>query len=255
MFMRKLLVMFIMVLCSLLVACGGNEFAGDTNKSEEAEENESVEEVEEEEEATGEPQLEIVQSTGGAWKNSIDTVWVHSSAIFENTGEVPVRIGEAQMNFEGTDESILGTSPMVFSVPSIVEPGEQAYISESTVLDGVDDPDAYEETTYNFGFDQTDEDPVLLETSNVKGTKGDEFSPYQVTGVVTNTTDDMQDDIRIAAALFSTDDELLGVLTGSVDVGLNPDSDAGFELSYPEIPGDVADDIENVEVKAYGFNW
>lgn len=245
-----LFTIFLFISGGVLAACGSNDYAGDTNKADA-----ETEEVAKEEEETGDPVLEIVESTGGAWKDSIDTVWVHSSAIFENTGEVAVEIAETQMNFKGDDDSVLGTASMIYSVPRIVEPGEQAYITESTILDGTENAEAYEETTYNFGFDATKESPNLLETSSVKGVKGDKFNPYIVTGTVENTTDEKQDNIRIAAALFSEDGTLLGVLQTSVDVGINSGSEAGFELNYPEIPSDVADEIDNVEVKAYGFTW
>lgn len=254
--------MILTCLLILFAACSEDDLAGDTNSNEQdavVEEMESGETGEEETEevAESEPKLEIVQSTGAAWKNSIDTIWVHSGAIFENTGKVPVEIGETQMNFKGTDGSILGTSSMNYAVPSIVAPGEQAYISESTILDTITDTEEYAETTYNFNFAETDENPNLLEVSGVKGIPGtDGFSsPYKVTGIVTNTTQELQDDIRISAALLDEDGTLLGILNGAVDVGVNPGSEAGFELGYPDIPLDVVDKVATVEVKAYGWTW
>lgn len=245
---------------TFLGGCGSDSMAGDTNSAPE-EQSVQPEEVETEEaaaeETTEEAKLEVVNSTGGAWKDSIDTVWVHSSAVFENTGDVPVSIGETQMNFKDTEGGILGTAQMIYAVPDVVAPGEKAYISESTILDGTTDPQAYQETTYNFSFDSTEEEANLLEVSGVKGIPAtDEFSnPYKVTGVVKNTTEELQDDIRLAAALFAEDGSLLGVLTGSVDVGVNPGSEAGFELSYPEIPKEVAEQVATVDVKAYGWTW
>lgn len=96
-----------------------------------------------------------------------------------------------------------------------------------------------------------------MEVSGIKGTTGtDEYLPsYTVTGVVTNITEELQDDIRIAAALLADDGSLLGVLKGSIDVGLNPGSEAGFELSYPDLPQEIADKVETVDVKAYGWTW
>jgi hypothetical protein len=73
--------------------------------------------------------------------------------------------------------------------------------------------------------------------------------------MVKNSTETKQDDIRLAAGLFDQDGKLVGVLTGSVDVGLNPGGEAGFELSYPEIPKGAEDRIVTVEVKAYEFNY
>ncbi|MGI8313842.1 FxLYD domain-containing protein [Halobacillus mangrovi] len=251
--MRKIILLFSLVFIMFLTACSNGEMAGDTNAS--ANNDETTKEKEETKEES-EAKLEIAQSTGGAWKDSIDAVWVHSSAVFENTGDTPVEINETQMTFKGKDGEVLGTAPMIYAVPSVVGPGETAFISESTILEGISDAESYTETTYNFGFDKTDQSPNLLETSGIKGTIGDEYSnPYKVTGLVKNTTEEKQDDIRLAAALFDKDGKLLGVLNGSVDVGVNPGSEAGFELNYPEIPRDVAEKVENIEVKAYGWTW
>jgi hypothetical protein len=259
--LKKLTLLIVAFCLSFSIAgCGGENHAGDTNTPGEPPEQEAQTEKEsaqQEKEAQSEPKLEIVKSTGGVWKDSIDTVWVHSAAIFENTGDVPVEIGETQMNFKDQDGSILGTATMVYSVPGIVGPGEQAFISETTTLEGVTDPSKYKETTYNFSFDETDNNADLLEVSAVKGIPAtdDMSSPYRVTGLVKNTTDELQDDIRISAALLGEDGALLGVLNGGVDVGVNPGSEAGFELSYPEVPRDIAGKVKTVEVKAYGFTW
>ena len=249
--MKKLSFLFMILLLSILAACGGGGNAADTNQSDsenKSEENSNKQEAKE-------PKIEIVNQTGGAWKDSIDTVWVHSSAVFENTGSVPVEIGETQMNFKGQDDSILGTATMIYSVPSVVLPGEKAYITESTILDGVASAEEYKETTFNFNFDETEADPNLLEVSGTKGMKGDSYTPYKVTGVVKNVTDELQDDVRIAAGLFDAEGHLLGVLSGSVDIGLNPGSEAGFELTYPDLPAGVADKVATVDVKAYGWTW
>lgn len=258
--MKKLLILlFTIGLITFLTACGEEGMAGDTNTASQETTTEGEGEATEEavETEKSEPKLEVVKTTGGAWKDSIDTVWVHSGAIFENTGDVPVKIGETQMNYKGADGSVLGTSSMIYAVPGIVAPGEQAYISESTTLEGVTDPAEYAETTYNFSFDGTEENSNLLEVSAIKGIPAtDEYSsPYTVTGLVKNTTEELQEDIRISAALLAENGDLLGVLNGSVDVSVNPGSEAGFELNYPEIPREVVDQVSTIEVKAYGWTW
>lgn len=239
----------ILFLSLLLVACGDDKTTisseGNTDKSEE--ETTSAQQ----EESTA--KLEISQQTAGAWVNSIGTVWVHSAAIFENTGDTPVDIGETQMNYKATDGSILGTSTMIYAVPQIVNPGETAFISESTILDGTTSKDDFSETTFNFNFNETTKDPNLMEVSGVKGVDG-EYG-YKVTGLVKNPTAEQQDDIRLAAALFDANGSLLGVLKGSVDVGLAPGGEAGFELSYPDLPEGVAANVATIEVKSYGWTW
>lgn len=251
--MKRISLFLLVTLLTILSACGGTQNAGDTNQSSFENDSQEIEIIKEEKEAV--PKLDIIDQAGGAWKDSIDSVWVHSSAVFENTGTVPVEIGETQMNFKGQDGSILGTSTMIYSIPSVVLPGEKAYISESTILNAVTSANDYKETTYNFNFNPTSDGPNLLEVSGVKGKKGDDWTPYIVTGVVKNVTEELQDDTRLAAGLFDAEGKLLGVLTGSVDVGINPGSEAGFELTYPDLPKGTADKVQTIDVKAFGWTW
>ncbi len=242
--MKKIAFLLMALMLSILTACGGTENAGDTNSGNK-----------EQKEEKADAKLEVVDSTGVAWVDSIGSVWVHSAAVFENTGSVPVEIGETQMNFKGQDGSILGTSSMIYSVPDVVMPGEKAYIGETTLLDSISSADEYKETTYNFNFEETNDKPNLLEVSGISERRGLAYNPYSITGVVKNTTDELQDDIRLAAGLYDSEGKLLGVLEGSVDVGVNAGSEAGFELSYPDIPEEVTDQVKTVDVKAYGWTW
>mgnify|MGYP003408196868 FL=1 len=235
-------------LSMLLAACGDSKTTISSSDSTKTDK-ENVEQVQEESNVL----LEIVDSSGTAWMDSIGTVWVHSAAIFENTGDTAVDIGETQMNFKATDGSILGTSTMIYAVPEIVNPGETAVIVESTILDGITNKDQYAETSYNFNYDSTDEDPNLMETSTIKGING-EYG-YKVTGLVKNPTDVQQEDVRIAAILYDAEGNLLGALSGSVDVGLAPQGEAGFELSYPNLPKEVGAKVAKIDVKSYGWTW
>lgn len=245
--MKKLIFGSTLALSLILAGCGGGGTAstgGGASDKEDAKPAETKKETK--------ASAEITKHTGAAWTDSIGSVWVHSAAVFENTGETPVKIGETQMNYKGTDDSILGTSTMIYSVPSIVLPGETAIIAESTILDGVT-ADEYAETTFNFSVDKTEEDPNVLEVSGTKGILG-EYG-YRITGVVKNITEEQQDDVRLAAALFDESGNLLGALMGSVDVGIAPGSEAGFELSYPDLPPEVMSKVSTFEVKSYGWNW
>ncbi|WP_102273680.1 FxLYD domain-containing protein [Cytobacillus massiliigabonensis] len=250
--MKKFYAIFTIMLLLFVAACSNGEHAGSSESSGGATKSEDSGKKEESKE---EPKLEVVDSTASSWKNSIDTVWVHSAAVYKNTGNTPVDIGETQITYKGQDDSVLGTSTMIYSVPEVVQPGETAFIVDSTTLDGQADPAIFKESSYNYGFDETDKSSNLLETSGVKGIAGDSFSPYKVTGLVKNITDAKQDDIRIAAGLFDANGKLLGVLKGSVDVGLNAGGESGFELSYPDIPASIVPNIASVEVKAFAWNW
>jgi len=247
--MKKYYLGMLLCVTLFLVACGDGKVAVSSDDSDK----ETVVEGEKETQKEAVAKAEIQQSVAAAWKDSIGTVWVHSAAIFENTGETAVEIGETQMNYKSSDDSILGTSTMIYAVPEVIDPGETAIIMESAILDGLDSAETFSETTYNFNITETDEDQNLMEVSSVKGING-EFG-YKVTGLVKNPTDIQQDDVRIAAALLDGNGKILGALSGSVDVGLAPGGEAGFELSYPELPVDVAPKVATIEVKSYGWTW
>lgn len=263
----------------VLTACSsgeniGGEATGDTPESEEVEAAEGQEEkaevtVEEQSAETAPDEVqkeskeenvsvavEIADQTDSAWVDSIDSLWVHSAAVLENTDNVPVVVGEVQMNFMNKEGSVLGTDAMNSATPEVLKPGETAFVSQTTTLDGVTDPEEFDHTTYNFEYREAfGEDANLMEVKNVQHGPGDEYNPYRVTGIVENMTGDVQEDIRIAAGLYAEDGSLLGVLTDSISVSVNAGSEAGFELTYPGIPAENAGKVKDVEVKAYGWDW
>lgn len=239
--------MLFMVLALALVACDSKQTVSQSTPT--SKEEEQKQQTEKQQNAS----LEIVDSGSTVWVDSINTVWVNSAAVYKNTGDVAVEIGETQMNYKAKDDSIMGTSSMIYAVPSVVQPGETAIIGEGTILDGETTTDNFLETTYNFNFEMTDADSNLMEVSNVKGVQGD--YDYSVTGVVKNVTNDQQEDIRIAAILYDSSDKIIGSLSGSVDVGLAPNGEAGFELNYPSLPENIGSKVKNIEVKSYGFTW
>jgi hypothetical protein len=248
-YLKKIIApMLFMVLTLALVACDSKQTVSQSTPTSKDEE-QSKQQTEKEQNAS----LEIVDSGSTVWVDSINTVWVNSAAVYKNTGDVAVEIGETQMNFKAKDESIMGTSSMIYAIPSVVQPGETAIIGEGTVLDGETTIDNFLETTYNFNFEPTEADSNLMEISNVKGVQGE--YDYSVTGMVKNPTDVQQEDVRIAAILYDGSNKIIGALTGSVDVGLAPNGEAGFELNYPSLPENIGTKVKNIEVKGYGYTW
>ncbi|MCA0970834.1 FxLYD domain-containing protein [Halobacillus litoralis] len=235
---------------SVLTACAEESTMSSSSNGAEGEQ-QTEEQVEEQEAA--EAVVEIQSDAFGAWKDSIDNVYASYSAVITNTGDKPAMIGDIQVNFEGSDGTILGTMPMVLAVPDIVMPGETAYIGENTVLESVSDPEAVTGASANVDFSPTNEQPMMLETEGVKLTEGkDEYSNvYTVTGTVINPNEEMADDIRLAAGLYDAQGNFLGTLNGSIMVSLNQDGKAGFELNYPELPKEVRGKASEVKVKAY----
>ncbi|MDX1771993.1 MAG: FxLYD domain-containing protein, partial [Planococcaceae bacterium] len=167
-------------------------------------------------------------------------------------------IGDIQVNFEGADGSVLGTDTMLSATPGIIQPGETAYITTSTTLDGYAETD-FAKASLNLDFDTVSEEAQLLKADATKlvDLSADEYaySPYKVTGTIINDSEEKSDDIRIASGLYDAEGKLLGVLEGSLQVSLNPEGKAGFELTYPELPKDIGGKATEVKVKAYNWTW
>ena len=239
---------------SLLSACGAEESTMSSGEEDSSDQpNQTEEEPEQEEKA--EASLEIQSEKFGTWEDSIGSIYASYSAVITNTGDQPASVGDIQVNFEAEDGSIVGTMPMVLAVPDIIPPGETAFIGESTILDTISSPDEVAGASTNIDFSSTEEEATLLTTENVKLIEGaDEYAnAYKVTGTVLNENDEKADDIRLAAGLYDAEGNFLGTLNGSIQVSLNPDGKAGFELNYPDLPEEVKGKATEVKVKAY--NW
>ncbi|MFD1361108.1 FxLYD domain-containing protein [Lentibacillus salinarum] len=237
---------------SILAACGTEENTVSTAGEDNGEQQEQEESQEQEQEEAAEASIDVKSENFGARKDSIDNVYAYYAAEITNTGDKPARIGDVQVNIEGADETIIGTISLVTSVPDVVMPGETAYLGETTGLDSVTSAEDVTNASVNIDFDSTDEEPMMLETTDVQVNEANHY-PYVVTGTVKNPNDETADDVRLAAGLYDENDEFIGVLNGSIQVSLNPDGEAGFELNYPEIPESIQGEVVETNVKAY--NW
>ena len=123
--MKKITILLITLLF-ILSACGDSKQTISQSAEKESQSENSEETTQAKEKVNA--KLEIEDSGSTIWSDSIDSIWINTAAIFRNTGEVPVDIGETQMNYKGKDGSILGTSTMIYAVPTIVQPGETAFI-------------------------------------------------------------------------------------------------------------------------------
>jgi hypothetical protein len=239
---------------SSLVLLGACSSEGQTTSSEQ-----NATEANKAQEEKQKADVKITQETYTAWKDSIGTVWVNYSAEVTNNGAAPAQIGSIQINYEDAEENVLGTESMVSSVPDVLNPGETAYFTETTMLDTVKDPSVLTKAYANLDFDTTEDKPYYLTTTNVKLTENtnewDDGSPYIVTGSIVNEGDQSADDIRVAAGLYDENDKLVGVLSGTVDVTLAPDGKAAFELNYPEIGPSVKGKAKTVKVSAFNWTW
>lgn len=210
-----------------------------------------------EKEASQKANVEVADQVLYSWKDSINTIWVNYSAEIKNTGDATAHLGSIQVNYIDEAGAVIGTSDMITPVPDTLLPGETAYIGETTIANAADKPEQIVDATVNIDFKKTTDEPTILETENVnfKEVKNGFSGPYIVTGTVKNPHDELVDDVRLAAGLYDNEGKLIGVLKESLQVSLNPDGTAGFEMSYPEISEDIKGKVTEVKVKAYNWYW
>lgn len=201
--------------------------------------------------------IEVSDQALYSWKDSVNSIWVNYNAEIKNTGDAPAKIGSIQVNFVDVNDSVIGTFDMIVPVPNILLPGETAYIGETTLAQAADSPDSIVDATVNIDFNKTTEDPSLLETENVniKEVKNGFGGPYVVTGIVKNPYELQMDDIRLASGLYDADGKLIAILKETLQVNLNPDGTAGFEMSYPQLSKEIQGKVADVKVKAYNWSW
>ncbi|NLX71501.1 MAG: hypothetical protein GX024_11570 [Clostridiales bacterium] len=247
----------IILLVAISACSGGEQGTADTSNGRTNEPVEQPNVNNEVEEPTKEEKMsaEITQMALQAWKSSIDTIWAHGAIEITNTGDVPIEIGDISISFVGDDNSILGTVSMILAIPEILLPGETAYAGDSTIIEGIDDPSEIVDMETSIDFDETDEQPQLLDVQDLKIIPSD-FGGAKVTGRVVNISQENADDIRIIIALFDENDKLLGIYEELPDVTLAPGKKMGFETSYPgiEVEGFV-DKVKKMVGKAYNWSW
>ena len=178
---------------------------------------------------------------------------VYYAAIIENTSKKTVDVSEISLAFLDKKGTVIGSgdSSSVWVSPSVLKPGQKAYVlNESEINSAVED---YDKTEVTFSPEITEERAKKLPIEG-ESVDGDEDTIF-LNGKVTNTSDVPTDYITIAAALYDKNDKFVGVTYGQVQDTLNPKNSVAFQTDAHNFTGHIKGELDRYEVFAYMYKW
>ncbi|MCA1021781.1 hypothetical protein [Halobacillus litoralis] len=232
------------LLIGLLIACGDTQSqeGSPESESEQTEQNQESEKAAAEnsnssEEIEIEIDMEMPQVATYAWISEDSGIgWLSFYAIIENTGNTPFSMEESSVTYYNKEDEVIAVSATgIDVVPSIIQPGEQAYVSVYEQLG--------EESPENFKSAELSPAPVTVDYELEEVSTETSLQDVAVTGTFTEEID--PDMIEMSSALFDKDDQLLGILdAGQITA-------KSFELFDPPFPDEAKDAIDHEKTKAY----
>ena len=185
-------------------------------------------------------------------KNHESSSCYNAYVAFKNTGDCPVYINDACINYEDDNGRLLATDKNAKCIPQAVKPGQIGYVySYYEDLLGADltngirvepDGDVIEAT----GFYEIDVSDVSASTSG--------YGTVKVIGRGTNNTDSAREYAEPGAVFFGKDGSIMGFCYGweSFDIGQTK----SFEISGEMMSEDCKEeDLDHVEVYIQGYSW
>lgn len=188
-------------------------------------------------------------------QDSIGTIW--SQAIFEvtNTGKDALYLDYGSYELEAKDGTLIHTaSGTVEAYPQIIEPGEKGYYYEEQMMsEGTPTEDisiapravAKKATVENVRFEVSDTEIYDKEYGNL-----------DLHGRLTNTSNDVQSMVTVAAILYNENNEPIGQLFTILLDEIQPGEQVGFELESMSLPEGInTQSVANYEVFAYPVQY
>ena len=195
--------------------------------------------------------LETSSANGFIIEQDNDSVF-HAAVAFKNTGKVPVRIKNVQLNVESGEGTKLGTVTPLTSTPVILKPGEVSIAGGTAPANQTLSSDEFGKVEVKVDYEPTTQQRSEWEISDIHG----EETPYgyMVTGKAKNTTKEKVDEVYVTVGLFNDNDYILAALTSYVEGPINPGETVDFQtVDYFHVPKYILDKVDHIEAKAIGF--
>ena len=199
--MKKFTILAIILSASMLFACsvpaaGGDDFgagqSGDALKTEDtgdsASEKEKVDYV-------------LHDATTTLTVTEYGSSYVYAIAEVENTGNVDLYLSDAGFDLEDSNGKLLALYSVVSVSPSMIHPGEKAYIYG---YDVVDDTSITYVAVPTIKAAKSKIECVRLPISD-DSISEDTFGTVEIVGRVENTTDESQSLVKVSAIFFDAD--------------------------------------------------
>ena len=247
--MKKLELLFALVLTLSLTACGNSEQPTATSALHESQA-QVTESAAPESEAPDGAAYEISYSNAKVWTNSIGTSWVQTIVEITNTGTTNLYLDSGSYDLEDSSGALVASRSYVSTYPSVIAPGEKGIMYEETTLDDYSG-DRNLTVIARPSVEEANVDLIRYNITDVS-VSDDDFFGVNVLGRVENTTDEAATLVYVVAIFYDANNIPIGsaftILPDELAVG----SKVGFEFGGFSLPDDfTAANIANTVLYAY----
>lgn len=203
--------------------------------------------------AEGKAEYENGEPVVSVTTDSIGSKYVQVSWSVTNTGSVNLYLSSGSADIESGDGTLEDTVEGISAYPAVLKPGETGYYFERTLYDG--SATSGLKAVPHADVEKASVDCIRYAVSDVS-IKDEQYFGAKVIGRVENTTEEDGSLVEVAALLFGTKGDLIGVEFTYVDGDLVAGDKKGFQCS--SLRTDLkASDIAEYQVYAYPtqYNW
>ncbi len=252
--MKRLLALILTALIVLsLTACGGStSTVSGGDKPQETAQTSKPEETKAPTPAKKETAHEITYTNFHLYTNSIGTVWGQTIVEVTNTGDTNLYLGSASYDVEDAAGKLAASESSVSVFPSVIAPGEKAYLYDETIFDDLDVQAEYKILPH-IKASEAKVDYIRFDISDFELKEGSLGLGIKGVGRVCNNTEKDEDSmIYIAATLFDANNACIGLMFTILTDDLPAGEKIGFEMSAMSLPDSVTlDSIASFDVVAY----
>jgi len=179
---------------------------------------------------------------------------VNYSAIIQNDSKEIVDVSEINVTYLNKDGTVIGSTvdSTAFASPSVLKPGQKAYIINETDINPTDEVDKVElAVTPDITAERATELPVSGEVLDVN----EDNTFISLTGQVKNTTKTPADDVSVGVAIYDKNDKLITTAYGQVQDTVNPGQKLPFEAQSPFLNFNTVTQPDHYEFFAYSYKY
>ncbi len=193
--------------------------------------------------------FEITYSNVKTYADSIGSTWVQAIVEISNTGTSNLYLGSASYDLETSDGTLLKSQNYVSTYPTVIAPGEKAYMYEETILDNPIEGELV--LVPRISVKKATVDLIRYTLSDVQLT-AESFMGIKALGRIENTSGKDESMISVVIILKDSNGTPVGVATTTIVETLAAGDKIGFEAHSFSLPDDVTvDSVASFEAFAY----
>ncbi|PFI66506.1 hypothetical protein CN918_04100 [Priestia megaterium] len=176
------------------------------------------------------------------------------SAIIQNDSKEIVDVSEINVTYLNKDGTVIGSTvdSTAFASPSVLKPGQKAYIINETDIKPTDEVDKVElAVTPDITAEHATELPVSGEVLDVN----EDNTFMSLTGQVKNTTKTPADNVDVGVAIYDKNDNLITTAYGQVQDTVNPGQKLPFEAQSPFLNFNTVTQPDHYEFFAFSYKY